>query len=397
MAVLEQERALDPESATIPGRLGSAWLAVGLLDRAIAELRRHTALDPKAAASWANLCFALEEADRLAEAEAACRQAVALSPSDRRYAIPLARLLLDSGRPQEVEALLQPVIDLAPTDQSALVTRARGWLALGQGPRAMEGLRALVRKAPAARNDAAYALAQAGAELQQASSWAEEAVATQEAKVRAGPAVPSLAQAAETRSLASYWDTLGWVRFRQERFGEAVRLLAAAAELDSSATVHGHLGRALQAAGSPDAAAKAYARALVLLGPPAGTRPRLRELVGEQAMPALLAEARADLARKQAFTGALLANAPPATPATSVREVLLGFSDAGVLVEIHDGAGTRPPQLAPLIGQRLLVELPPGAPSPLVLRARALCSPDGCALERRDGKLAREEPGRKVL
>jgi tetratricopeptide (TPR) repeat protein len=133
-----------------------------------------------------------------------------------------------------------------------------------------------------------------------------------------------------TSTIASYWDTLGWVYFQQGDLTKAERYIRSAWTVDESGTVGDHLGQILAKQGLKDQAADAYATALATREPGPDARPHLILLLGgNEKIDAMVAKARPELTQQDTFdVGKLVEQKADAT-----FEILL--SPAGV-----DGSST---------------------------------------------------------
>jgi len=98
-------------------------------------------------------------------------------------------------------------------------------------------------------NIAAYRLALAGTALDQAQTWAQQAVAATEAALSAEKERNPLLREGTTRALATYWDTLGWVLYRKGDPRAALSYLQAGARLGGTSEEIGHLRQVLEALG----------------------------------------------------------------------------------------------------------------------------------------------------
>lgn len=129
-------------------------------------------------------------------------------------------------------------------------------------------------------NDAAYILADHNQDLQDAQQFAEEAVH----KIEQQSAAVTLekAQTADFErmtTLGEYWDTLGWVLYRQHRLPEAESYLSAAWNLTQIAAVGAHLGRVYEEEGKVQVAIHIYALALAAGGETGDARDRIYALL----------------------------------------------------------------------------------------------------------------------
>ena len=112
-------------------------------------------------------------------------------------------------------------------------------------------------------NDTAYYASESGLDLKIAEQRAEKAVAGIEKQLNAvrlkdlKPATLNL-----LRLTAAYWDTLGWIKYKQEDLASAKRYLRAASDLTDEPTIQMHMGRIEEALGHKENAIHFYLTAL---------------------------------------------------------------------------------------------------------------------------------------
>ena len=383
-ALLREALALDPSSRVLGAALGRALAVQGNPQEAVVVLRHQLEVAPGLPEASRFLGFALADQGLPAEAEAAFRAGLKATPDHPGLRVSLSQLLRDEGRPGESYDTLAPVLAQSPEDRWALSLRAGASLRLGNERAALADLRRSLELSgdPNTLNNCAWVLADAGFALPQAEAWAEASIESYGKVLLAGAAsAPGTERENATLGLAIAWDTLGWLRLRQGRLEDAAQLIEASLALSSRAEVLEHLGEVREKQGRPAEEARAYAQALVLVGPPVGTRTHLRALVPPERTQASLDEARATLrGRRLLWTGAGSGEA---------LELMLVVGADGVLREVVAQDGARPPLAKALVGTRLLQGLLTGSPSPLVLRAREACETGTCTVERTDSRLAK--------
>jgi tetratricopeptide (TPR) repeat protein len=112
-------------------------------------------------------------------------------------------------------------------------------------------------------NDTAYYASESGLDLKIAEQRAEKAVTGIEKQLNAvkltdlKPATLNL-----LRLAAAYWDTLGWIKFKQGNLASAERYLRAASDLTDEPTIQVHMGRIEEALGRKERAIHFYLTAL---------------------------------------------------------------------------------------------------------------------------------------
>jgi tetratricopeptide (TPR) repeat protein len=134
---------------------------------------------------------------------------------------------------------------------------------------------------PTMWNDIGYELALSGVQLDRALRYAESAVSSATAASRNLDVGRVDASAfAVVRSLAAYWDTLGWVYFARGDVNRALPYVEASWRLAQHAEVGDHLGQIHEKLGRRDDAVRTYAQALTAKRPSDRTRERLARLAG---------------------------------------------------------------------------------------------------------------------
>jgi tetratricopeptide (TPR) repeat protein len=214
--------SLIPQQAAALLNSGDATAARDLLQRAIAR---------KAPAPEGALLYLLGQAQRqLKEFDAATetvQKLKAISPNDPRTLYLSARLLDDRGRNEEALAAFQDLMKRTPDDASLVYEYANLLEKNGRIAEAERALRDRLAKDPLdanALNALGYMFAERGERL-------DEAIALVQRALKVEPANPS------------FLDSLGWAHVQQGKLDLADAPLTEAAEkLPSSSAVQDHLG-----------------------------------------------------------------------------------------------------------------------------------------------------------
>jgi tetratricopeptide (TPR) repeat protein len=380
VARLEKVVEREPRHATAWEELGLAYRRAGRLADAARALRTQVDVAPRHPAAWTELGIVASEQGRLDEAEAAFRRQLEVAPRDGYARLKLGVTLLDLGRPKEALRELEPVAAAAPDEAPVLLAAGRARLGAGQVERGVAALERAVGLDPGASTweEAARALADAGADLDDARAWAASAASDLTRRLRdAAPDAVTGDDVARSAALVRAWATLGWIRLQQGELADAERLLRAAERLQPSAVTSERLGRALERAGKPDDAERAYARA-VALGASGHARSRLAVLARDEG--AAVAAAREDLARgaiPPADRPAVRLARAAATPADADILLVLRADGAIAAVLVTDGAAVD--GAGALVGGRHGVAFPDASLPMLVATARWRCGASGCA------------------
>ena len=231
------------------------------------------------------------------------------------------------------------------------------------------------------RNNVAYYLADKAVRLDRAQQYAEAAVTATGVESRnLTLARISPRELNVVHSLASYWDTLGWVLYARGDLSRAEPLLKAAFTLSESGVVGDHLGQLYEKQGKRDQALRAYAMALKAERPETATRDRFRTLAGSENQEVLLQSHAGD------FLTLRTVNVKP-TGAKGMAEffVLLGTQGIEDVSFVSGDAALRAPAVVTAIRQadfRPLLPVNDGVGAKVLRRGGLSCSADSGAKAR---------------
>lgn len=237
--------------------LGRAYLDQRRTDLAIEAFRKQIAVVPDHVAAHRDLARALWTAKRYPEAEASYKKALELEPEDANTYWSLGALYLAQDRHAAALPPLEKAAALDAKNANIQIALGRAHLGLDQDEKAFAAFDAAVmlRPDPPTWNNAAWYLAVAGKRLERAQAWAESAVVTTAARLRSIVTENlGVADIAMTGSLASYWDTLGWILFRRGELEAAAPYLKAAFALHRQGEIADHyrqLSERRPASGTP--------------------------------------------------------------------------------------------------------------------------------------------------
>jgi tetratricopeptide (TPR) repeat protein len=196
-------------------------------------------------------------------------------------------------------AEFEQAISISPDDPQLHVDLGKAYLAVRQQDKGQGEFDRAVELAPIPMvwNNVAYAYAVEGVNLARAEQYARSAVDATSARLRnVSLDRVGLMETAAVSSLGSFWDTLGWVYFREGNLPQAERYVRAAWLLKLNGEVGDHLAQIEEQLGRKDDAAKTYALALAARRPLSETRTRLARLLGtDRRIDDLIEHARNDL------------------------------------------------------------------------------------------------------
>ena len=241
---LEHSVELDP-------KFERAWLWLGELhkfkqepDAALTCYRKGIEADPQQPVGYVALGVTLMDRRKPEEALPVLQQLVKLTPEDSRAQTLLGSALMALKRYPEAIAGLEAAAKLNPQD--AVVQRQLGfaYLTTGADDKALAAYRVVLAQdpSPVQYNDVAYALADAGKLLPTALEYAQKSVTSEEqSSIRLSLSDMQVDDLQRPVRLSSFWDTLGWVYFRQNKFDLAEKFLQASWLLMQRADVAEHL------------------------------------------------------------------------------------------------------------------------------------------------------------
>jgi tetratricopeptide (TPR) repeat protein/transglutaminase-like putative cysteine protease len=332
---------LEPTDEFAYEGLGLAQAALEQYDDAIASFRKQLQVKPLDPLAQASLGATLGEAHRWAEAVPELEKAVALSPGDPRLYLNLGRAEMNLNHADIGQAAFEKAVELSAS--------------------------------PPVWNSAAYELTVHGVNLERAQKYAELAVAGAESDlstVTLDKLTPR--DLARTASLATYWDTLGWVFFARGDVNRAERFVEAAWRLDFRGEAGDHLGQIYEKQGKKPEAARMYAMSLAAGHPPAETRRRLEALAGGATQAdALVAHARDDVALIGEDTLPRLV--PAGTSASAEFFVLVGAGGRPAAAKFIRGDAELRGAGENIRGLNFGPVLPDETPAKLVRRGRLGC------------------------
>jgi tetratricopeptide (TPR) repeat protein len=254
---LEQALKLDDHYVDAWLGLGSVRLAQGRTEEGLTAFHKAIELGPKDARSYRLLGDAYMSLRRPQEAISLWQDFLKQDPNNSDAHANLGTILLNLKRYGEAVPHFEAAVAVNKTSSSLNIALANAYIGAGSPNKAETLLKktADVALNPVIWNDAAYALADNNLSLPEAQLYAERAVRAVEddtAKVR----LDKLERADLNRMtlLASFWDTLGWVHFREGDFSKAQKYLEASWNLEQSQVVGEHLAQIYEKQGKQAAA-----------------------------------------------------------------------------------------------------------------------------------------------
>ncbi len=254
----------DPKHKYAWNNLGRAYMGMKEYNKASGAY--HKALEVNAYDPWAwnNLGRVHEQQQRYDQAISDYRKQIEINPLDPYAHSNLGNLFLLLRRNSEGVPELERAAVISPDNIEIQEQLATAYLRTGQTEKAMETFDKVLQKSPTPGvwNNVAYSLADNNQHLDKAREYAESAVSTAETQLRnLSPEAAERNGLLLSVNLAAYWDTLGWVLFRQGEIDAAEKYINAAWKHSESGEVGYHLAQIYEKHGDKQKAIEMYAAA----------------------------------------------------------------------------------------------------------------------------------------
>lgn len=300
----EKVVAQDPKHKTAWNNLGRTYMELHQYDKAEAAIKKQIEMNPYDEFSYNNLGLVYERMERYDDAAAQYRKQIEVNPLDQYAHRNLGYMLARRHKYAEAIPELEAALNIAGDDVFTQQQLGDSYLKTGKTDKALEMFDKVVKAQPSPImwNNVAYALAEEKQSLDLALKYAQSAVAMTVATLNNLPMDQVIEQGPVlTNSLASYWDTLGWVYFQQGKLDEAEKFVRASWEISQAGEVGDHLAQIYEKRGMKDKAAEMYAEAMATQGSVPETRGRLAALVGEKKVDALVDSKRSRLGEERSI------------------------------------------------------------------------------------------------
>jgi tetratricopeptide (TPR) repeat protein len=374
----------DAKSKTAWNDLGLVYLDDWQDGLAINAFQKQIEVNPYDLNAYNNLGRVYLRQRKYEQAEKWFNKQIEIQPLDKYAHANLGLAYLESHKYEEAVPELEKAATITPENAEAQVRVGEAYLNIGQDAQAMEAFDKAVKisAAPFVWNGIAYHLALKSAHLDVARRYAESAVSSTATRLR-NLNLDQIKQndVGLTYSLASYWDTLGWVAFAEGHLDVAKKYVSAAWELGESADEGDHMGQICEKNGDKEGAIRWYALALSGRRPEVETRRRLAALAGgDGKVDAVMAKYRDELEklRTMAFKSGVKLDG-------RADFFLLrgGIGAAGVTIEdvkfISGGEGLKEVGDA-IRGVKYSQRVPDETPVKILRRARVSCTAGECTM-----------------
>jgi tetratricopeptide (TPR) repeat protein len=250
--LLDRALKLDDHYPQAWMMLGSVRLAQRRTKEGLTALHKAIESDPQNPQSYKMLAFTYMQLHRPEEAMPVWRDLLKQDPNNVDAHTNLGSTLLSLKRYGEAVPQLEAAVALNKPSSNLNIALARAYIGAGNPDKAV----VLLKKAadmtldPVAWNDAAYYLGDNNLSLPDAQLYAEKAVKSVESDA-ANVSLDRLDVGDLNRmsQLAHFWDTLGWIYFREGDFAKAQKYLEAAWNLAQEGTIGDHLAQTYEKQG----------------------------------------------------------------------------------------------------------------------------------------------------
>ncbi len=304
--LLKRVAEIDPKTKQVWNDLGLAYLRLGRFDDAAAAFQKQIEADPYDEHVYNYLGLTRSQQEKYPEATEAFKKQIEINPLDPVAHAALGGIYLEQHKFADAVPELDKATVLAPDNAELEVSLGRALLNSGQKEKALAAFEKAIEIAqtPVVWNNVAYDLAENGIELEKARQYAESAVSTTAAALRnVGLLHLTLDDLGQVSNIGVYWDTLGWVHFKQGDYDVAERYVRASWLLNQHGEVGDHLAQIFEKRGQKDEAIKLYAEAMAAQHSVPETKARLIVLLGTNTgIDALVAKARPSLIRMRDFS-----------------------------------------------------------------------------------------------
>jgi tetratricopeptide (TPR) repeat protein len=381
ITVLKRVVELEPKDTVAWNNLGRAYLALGQTAEAIDAFEKQIAINPYDQYAYNNLGRAYASKRDYVKAEAAFLKQLEVNPLDKYAPTKLGALYLERENYDRAAEQFEKAIALNPDDSWTQFQAGKSYLHLKQVEKAMAFFDRAVERSPNSGtwNNIAYELSLEGIQLERAQQYAESAVASVTAASRNLDISRGDSNSLTVvRSLATYWDTLGWVHFARGDLDKAMAYVEMAWNLGQHAEVGEHLGQIYEKLGRRNEAITTYRLALGSRRPSNTIRARLTTLVGD----ATKVDAIVDTNRSQ-LSGMRSYKVSGTSKANVTAEFLVLFSSPNKVeaVRFISGDNSLRPFADAISTTSFGKMFPDPGPAKLLRRALLGCAPgSGCAV-----------------
>ncbi len=283
ISLLNRAVEADPKSKYGWNELGLTYLDSNLDELAINAFQKQIEVNPYHDRAYNNLGQVYLRERKYDEAMKAFNKQIEIDPLHKYAHANLGRAYLEQHKYTEALPELEQAASLTPDNAEAQVRVGEAYLNLGQDEKAMDAFSKAVKISARAAvlNNIAYQLTLKKVHPDVARRYAESTVTSTANSLRNLSADRLEARnVGWTDSLATYWDTLGWVEFTDGNLDKAQKYIMASWQLGQYSEAADHVGQIYEKQGAKEQALHFYALAMNARRPEPETRNRLASLAG---------------------------------------------------------------------------------------------------------------------
>ena len=281
--LLKRGTDADPKTNNGWNELGLAYFDSRQDDLALTALQKQIEVTPYHPNAFDNIGRIYLRQRKYDDAMKWFNKQIEVDPLNKNAHYNIGTALLEERKYTDALPTLEKSASLSPDNAEAQVHLGEAYLNLGQDDKAVAAFDQALKLStrPVTWNNIAYRLALKKSHLDLARSYSESAVSTTVASLRV-VSLDSLdaRDLGKTSSLATCWDTLGWVAFAENKPDQAQKYLISAWQLSRSSVVADHAAQVFESQGDKERAIHFYALAMNAHRPDPETRRRLVALVG---------------------------------------------------------------------------------------------------------------------
>jgi tetratricopeptide (TPR) repeat protein len=269
LQLLKDATAADPKNKVAWKMLAGMQFFMQLNEDGFGSMRKAVELDPKDFAAHKTLADQYAAMNRADDAIAAYRSTLKIDENCFDCRKRLGALLLEKQQYSDARLEFSTALANNSGDGPARTGLARAYLGEGKNDKAMEEFKKSAESDPSSSNlnEVAWYMAEGGQHLPEALEYITSAVKITEsdsANVDLDELRP--VDLRQMDALAAYWDTLGWVYFKQGDLTNAIKYLVAAWNLSQAPEMGLHLAELYEKQGKRAEAIHFCALAMASLG-----------------------------------------------------------------------------------------------------------------------------------
>ena len=263
---LDQAAKLNPKQWSLWAEYGYLHISQGRMDEGLRDYQKEIEIHPENFQAYQTLAINQAYfAKRPDDAIRTLRALLKASPDHVNGHMQLSMLLVQQKRFSEAVPILEETVKLAPEDQKMKVMLGSAEISSGAREKGSAMLKDVLGGAtdPLVLNNAAYELADADMELPLAHSSCEKALKLlNDSTGKVALSALKDDDLKHTYQLATTWDTMAWILYRQGELDKAEEFARAAWMLGQRAMVGSHLGQICEKRGKKAEAIHLYELAL---------------------------------------------------------------------------------------------------------------------------------------